>query len=263
MLSRTPRLLIWILLVLFPFGAGAADPFVLAIDIGHTPRNPGARSARGEPEYQFNRAMALALRDAMRGHKGLTAYIINEEGARISLAGRPSAALAAKADLLLSLHHDSVQPQYLKEWSPKGEKHRYCDRFSGHSLFVSKRNGNAGRSLQFARLLGERLRQKGLKPTLHHAEPISGENRELLDERLGLYRYDGLAVLKGASMPAVLLECGIIVNRWEERRVSLPAYRKAIADAIVQALLAYLQPPAPRSEKQSLPKAGNSKIPLP
>lgn len=33
-------------------------------------------------------------------------------------------------------------------------------------------------------------------PSLHHAEPIHGENRELLDTTLGIYRFDDLTVLK-------------------------------------------------------------------
>ena len=52
----------------------------------------------------------------------------------------------------------------------------------------------------------------GEKPSLYHAEPIAGENRPLLDRRLGVHRFDGLAVLKTATMPAVLVEAGVIVN---------------------------------------------------
>jgi len=60
------------------------------------------------------------------------------------------------------------------------------------------------------------MRRQGLTPTLHHAEPIKGENRELVNPDLGIYRFDDLIVLKSAAMPAVLLECGVIVNRSEE-----------------------------------------------
>jgi N-acetylmuramoyl-L-alanine amidase len=43
---------------------------------------------------------------------------------------------------------------------------------------------------------------------LHHAEPVAGESRELIDRALGIYRYDELAVLRTATMPAVLFEAG-------------------------------------------------------
>ena len=58
----------------------------------------------------------------------------------------------------------------------------------------------------------------GEKPSLYHAEPIAGENRLALDRRLGVHRFDGLAVLKTATMPAVLVEAGVIVNPDDEAR---------------------------------------------
>jgi hypothetical protein len=62
----------------------------------------------------------------------------------------------------------------------------------------------------------------------HHAEPIKGENRELVNPELGIYRFDDLIVLKSAAMPAALLECGVIVNRSEESRA---ANRPATAES--------------------------------
>ena len=88
-----------------------------------------------------------------------------------------------------------------------------------------------------AELLGETLVARGLTPSLHHAEKISGENRLLLDARLGLYRSDNLEVLKDAPMPAVLLESGIIVNRAEEQEeIRYGPYHSLVVDAIVQAV---------------------------
>jgi len=37
-------------------------------------------------------------------------------------------------------------------------------------------------------------------------------------------------------MPAVLLECGVIVNRAEEEKLNSPAYRKRLVDAIGRAI---------------------------
>ena len=55
-----------------------------------------------------------------------------------------------------------------------------------------------------------------MRPSLHHAEPIEGENREVIDRLNGVYRFDDLVVLRSAAMPAVLLEAGIIKHREEE-----------------------------------------------
>jgi N-acetylmuramoyl-L-alanine amidase len=61
----------------------------------------------------------------------------------------------------------------------------------------------------------------------------------LIDKRLGLYHFDNLVVLSSASMPAVLLESAIIVNRAEEKRVRQGNYNAKVIAAVVKAVEAY------------------------
>jgi N-acetylmuramoyl-L-alanine amidase len=51
-----------------------------------------------------------------------------------------------------------------------------------------------------------------------------------------VYRFDDLLVLEGAAMPAALVECGVIVNRAEEREAASPARQEAVAGAIAAAV---------------------------
>ena len=83
--------------------------------------------------------------------------------------------------------------------------------FAGFSIFVSQRNPATRKACAAPRRSARRWWRRA-KPSLYHAEPIAGENRPLLDRRLGVHRFDGLAVLKTATMPAVLVEAGVIVN---------------------------------------------------
>ncbi len=216
--------------------ACAAADFVVAIDAGHTPEEPGATSARGEAEYSYNRRIAYELLDALQAAGFTGAFLINEDEDEISLKNRVREAEKGRADLLLSLHHDSVHPAYLENWEYAGQKLRFCDRFRGYSLLVSGEDPEYAASVAFAERLGTRLNAEELWPTLHHAEPIEGENRPLLDEDRGIYRFDELAILRRSEMPAVLLECGVIVHRKEERALDRPAHRAAIVRAIVAAI---------------------------
>jgi N-acetylmuramoyl-L-alanine amidase len=83
------------------------------------------------------------------------------------------------------------------------------------------------------------LRAAGLTPSLHHAEDIPGEARELVDESLGIYRFDKLILLRTAGIPSVLFEAGVIVDRDEERQFRDPAYRGRTARALSRAVTAF------------------------
>lgn len=219
-----------------PVCAGGCDGGTprVAIDIGHSHAQPGAISARGRSEFSFNLELARHIRDLLAG-QGVSAHLLNEDGT-LKLQERPGLARQVGADLLLSLHHDSVQPRYLASWTVNGHEQKFSDRYRGHSLFVSAANAEYQASRRMAEELGRQLRRQGLTPTLHHAEAIEGENRPLLDAALGLYRFDGLYVLRSASMPAVLLEAGVIVHRDEELALLSRERRDRIAQAVADAI---------------------------
>jgi N-acetylmuramoyl-L-alanine amidase len=220
------------LLVCAPAFACDRGDFVVAIDPGHTRANPCATSARGVPEVQFNEALARAILDELRRTGFGRAFLTVEDQAEIALSERADRANEAGARLFLSIHHDSVQPQYLSTWGHAGGAHLYSDVFSGYSLFVSAKNADEKGSFRMAELLGSEFRQRCLHPTLHHAEKISGESRDLIDRWRGIYRFDDLVVLKTTRMPAVLMEAGIIVNRQDELELGRPTFRRLLAAAV-------------------------------
>ena len=256
MLSRW-RGLPFVLALLFSLNpALACDPsqFIVAVDIGPTTQSPGATSARGRPEWPFNQALAQQVIDALHVAGFSASVLINANGRISSLGARLRQAEKAQADLFLSIHHDSVQPRYLKRWTVEGVSRRYSDRFQGYSLFVSGQNPHFAASRRFAVLTGQALTARGMSPSLHHAEAIPGENRPLLDPKLGIYRYDNLYVVHHAPMPALLLEAGLIVNRDEELQLKHPAYQQKIAAGLVAAVTAFCQetnqtaPTSPQSQ---------------
>lgn len=206
----------------------------VALDPGHDWNRPGATSARGAPEIQFNLDLASQVGAAL-DNAGI-ATLLTGDGGPVPLAERSRRAADGGANVFLSLHHDSVQPRYLSQWTVDGIPRMYSDRFRGYSIFVSGRNPRFDDSVSLARALGTAMRARGLAPTLHHAEPIPGEDRPLLDAELGIYRFDDLIVLRTAEMPAVLFEAGVIVHRDEELELASTSRRAITASAIVEAL---------------------------
>lgn len=220
--------------ILIATAASGARAHLVAIDAGHAISTQGAISARGVAEFEFNRALGLVL-DATLRESGHRTVLIAFEGRTVDLVSRPRAAAQAGAGLFISVHHDSAKERFQQEWEFEGRKRRYLDdRFSGFSLFVSRQNPQWPRSLKCASAIGERLRAGGFRPSRYHADPVLGSAREFADEANGVHFYDNLAVLRHASMPALLFEAGVIVNRDDEARVARPETRQAIALAVAQ-----------------------------
>lgn len=219
-----------------------AREFRLALDIGHTPKSPGAISARGVPEYLFNkRIVTLLFKKLQQDKRFRGSFIINESGRNISLAARAAIAQRRGADLLLSIHHDSVDPEDLSYWLYEGEIRAHCDKFAGHSIFYSEKNERPWESLMFAMVLGTEMLGAGFCPTLHHTKKFTTEDKALIDKTRGIYKYNQLIVLKKATMPAVLFECGIIKSRTEELRLLQPKYQARLADTLYKAIKKYVE----------------------
>jgi len=91
-------------------------------------------------------------------------------------------------------------------------------------------------ALRCASAIGGELRKAGFKPSLYHADPVYGESRAFADAQNGVHYFDHLAVLRRASMPAVLFEAGVIVNREEENRLSDSKVQNDIAARVVDGI---------------------------
>ena len=247
--GRPEGLGLLLLLVLFHGGNARAETAVptgcqgetarIALDIGHDRTHPGATSDLGVSEFTYNLALGQETLRALREAGFSGAFLIGESGSPMPLHRRTQIAREAGAALFLSLHHDSAQKQYFSTWTVDGRPQPYSDSFHGYSVFVSTVSPWSRENLALATDLSRALRARGLTPTLHHAEPIAGENRLLLDPALGIYRYNELMVLRTATMPALLLESGVIVNRAEEEAIRAGRYHPRVVAALVETVAWY------------------------
>lgn len=215
---------------------------LILLDPGHSPAHPGAMSCTGRAEHLYNTELA----DVVKRHlvrNGFSVDLTRGPKEDISLMAR--AKLAKGHRLFLALHHDSAQPQFTGK-TEAGHPVTDKPEAEGYSIFVSQKNRYYEESLAFARDLGSQLRKAGMIPSTHHGEPIKGENRDLLEPELGIYRFDDLVVLKHAESPAVLLESAVIIHPDDEARARSEAHRQEIAGAVYNALLFALDRDATR-----------------
>ncbi|WP_144032012.1 N-acetylmuramoyl-L-alanine amidase [Bradyrhizobium cosmicum] len=212
--------------------------FRIVLDVGHTPESYGALSARNDPEFGFNFRLARLVAAKLKSEGfAATRLLVTDGKAKASLLKRVSAANDGRADLFLSIHHDSVPDKLLDTWEFDGAKSYFSDRFSGHSLFVSERNPHFTTSLKLARIIGRQLKEQGLRYASQYTLPVMGRyRRQLLDKDVGVYRYDGLVVLSQTRSAAVLLEAGSIINRDEEMALNSSERHELIAGAVAAAV---------------------------
>ena len=237
--KRVTRLVVAFFLGFHALMAAADQPaktLRILLDPGHSLASPGALGARAIHEVHYNNTFTTELARALKtaGFQVLLTRLPEEE---ITLDKRAEIANSSGADLFLSIHHDSAQIRYLESIAVDGRPAwRSKIPVQGYSIFVSTTNPQFDKSLEFAKAMAGRLYTLGRKPTLHHAEQIPGESRELLDSQLGIYRFDELLVLRKTKIPALLLEIGVIVDVQDEAYVSSRSNRAAIVKAIVDAL---------------------------
>src|ERR1700687_489656 len=208
--------------------ATMCDPskFRIVLDVGHTAESEGATSARNVAEVFAE-----------------TRLLRTEGKARPSLVKRVAAANNLPANLLLSIHHDSVPNSFLENWEFEGKKSHFSDRFSGYSVFVSRNNPDFKTSLSFAELLGKEMKARGLQYARQYTQAIMGRYQHpLLNKETGVYSYDRLVVLRSTRMPAVLLEAGSIINRDEELKMDSPERRDIISSGVTAAVKEFCDP---------------------
>lgn len=226
--------------------ATRCDPakFRIVLDVGHTAESEGATSARNVSEFVFNLRLAKRIEEKLKAEGfAQTKLLLTEGKARRSLVKRVAAANNLPADLLLSIHHDSVPDKFLEDWEFEGKKSRFSDRFSGYSVFVSRNNPDFKTSLSFAELIGKEMKAQGLDYAQQYSQAIMGRHqRPLLNRETGVYRYDELIVLRKTRMAAVLLEAGSIINRDEELKMSSPERRDIISSGVTAAMKEFCEP---------------------
>ncbi|HYJ40981.1 MAG TPA: N-acetylmuramoyl-L-alanine amidase [Steroidobacteraceae bacterium] len=225
---------------------------VIAIDAGHGGVDPGASGKRGTREKNVVLEIAKALAARINAEPGMKAVLTRDGDYFISLKERTLRARRAKADLFVSIHADAIANPDV----------------SGSSVYVLS---DRGASSEAARWLAERENAADLKGGIKlddkdavlanvlldlsqtasiSASMVAAENILKSLDRIGEVRKPrvqqaGFVVLKSPDIPSMLVETAFISNREDERKLSLPAHRARLANAIFAGIEQYFQGNAP------------------
>jgi len=225
---------------------------VIAVDAGHGGVDPGASGKRGTHEKDVVLEIAKALAARINAEPGMKAVLTRDGDYFISLKERTLRARRAKADLFVSIHADAIANPDV----------------SGSSVYVLS---DRGASSEAARWLAERENAADLKGGIKlddkdamlanvlldlsqtasiSASMVAADNvlksLDIIGEvRKPRVQQAGFVVLKSPDIPSMLVETAFISNKEDERKLSLPAHRTELANAIFSGIEQYFEGNAP------------------
>ena len=231
-------------------GDGDRD-VIIAVDAGHGGVDPGAIGHGGTREKDVTLAIARALAERINAEPGMRAVLTRDRDEFLVLRDRIARARAARADMFISVHADSMADRSV----------------TGASVYVLSVHGA---SSEAARWLAERENtadlvggvraddQDALEPVLIEeaqnqiigvsasaAERVVSALEGVGEIRKAQVQRAGFVVLKSRSIPSMLIETAYISNPAEERRLRSAREQARLAEAIAGGVRSYfmLNPP--------------------
>ena len=216
----------------------------IVIDPGHGGKDPGAIGPRGIKEKDV--VLKIAHKLAKELHKNLKTRVIltRYHDIFLSLAERTAIANREKADLFISIHCNAG----LKPHSKGFEVYFLSDEASDEeaqavanmenavmALEERKEKGNELSSILWSLAMNEFMNESSELCSLISSEVDS--QLRIMDNR-GV-KQAGFTVLRGAKMPAILVEGGFISNRSEARKLDSSKFQKELVEAICAGVKRY------------------------
>jgi len=216
----------------------------IVLDPGHGGKDPGAIGSRGTREKEITLLLAQELADILREKENYEVLMTRMDDTFVPLEERARLANKHDADLFVSVHCNASVSSKLKGF----EVYFLSETASDPRADAVARFENAPLALEGKRAPTPSRVQKVLRSLMKTANINESSemgslvhqhlSKRLETEALGVKQAE-FYVLRGAEMPAVLVEVGFISNPREEKSLLKSAYRHKIAQGIVDAIKAY------------------------
>lgn len=102
------KILLFLIIILI--NSNISYSYDIIIDPGHSPNKPGAISCIGEKEYLYNDTLVDYIFNNLNKNK-INVQKTRQPNENLSLKGRVKN--TKDKNLFISIHHDSVQPQFI------------------------------------------------------------------------------------------------------------------------------------------------------
>lgn len=230
-------------ITIYPKAKGRID--LIVIDPGHGGIDPGAIGRKGTYEKTLNLAIAKRLKKIIEKKSKIRVIMTRTSDRYISLSRRASIANRHKADLFISIHCNASRRRksrgfevyFLSEAKTSWE--RAVAARENASIRFDLPEGKFKSELEY--ILWDLAQTQFLEESNNLAECIQDavcRNVKVLNR--GVHQA-GFYVLYGCFMPSVLVECGFVSNRNEEKILRSKNFQDRIAATIYQGIVVYIK----------------------
>ena len=221
------------------------DTMTIVIDAGHGGIDGGAEGASGSMEKDITLAFAEELKAALEDKDGIKVAMTRTDDSFLSLSARVRKARDEAADLLISLHADSISVRSLRGATVYTLSDRASDAIAQSLADQENREGAiVGASLEnapeaIASILVDlaRTETRGFSTGLAQQVINSFEGQVKLINNP--HRHAGFRVLQAPDVPSVLVEMGYLSNREDEKLLNDDEWRKHTAELLAQSVENY------------------------
>lgn len=228
-------------------------PFIIAIDAGHGGKDPGAIGKRGVREKNVTLAISKALYRYINSNKQFRGTLTRSRDVFVDLDRRSEIARLRKADLLISIHADSVasgsstargasvlvlsENRAVRENGKILRNNKQKKLIGGAGEVMDQSVGNPYLSTAILDMSSTNSRSEGnllAQEILHQLSAFTHVRKSQPIKA-------SLAVLKAPDIPSLLIETGYLSNRYEEIQLNQPNYQKQIAYRIYLGIKSYYE----------------------
>ncbi|KUG29196.1 n-acetylmuramoyl-l-alanine amidase [hydrocarbon metagenome] len=231
----------------------------IMIDAGHGGKDPGAQGLGGLVEKDVNLRFARLLGKKLEDH-GFQVLYTRTRDVFIPLEERTAMANAKKADLFVSIHcnaHGDAKSSGLEIYSLNLASTEDAVRVAARENAVSAKTISDLQLILTDLMLNTKMKEsRDLAKTVQD-KALSAVSRWKTRDR-GTHEAP-FYVLMGARMPAVLVELGYITNSEDAKRLASDKYLEALAQGMVNGLVAYKQRIERYTGEVMVPAAGKKK----
>jgi len=215
----------------------------IVIDPGHGGEDSGAIGPNGTEEKTINLDIGLKLKELFE-KDGYEVFLTRDTDVFIPLVDRTQFANEKKADIFISIHCNASPNVLTRGWeiyflSEKATDTEAAETAALENSVIKFESQPTPKQLKLQELLWSLVVNEFMNESSELAAYITKEVvRRLNIENRGV-KQAGFFVLRGAQMPAVLVECAFISNVYEEAKLKRNKFKNQICDAIYSGVKEY------------------------